>query len=103
MTKTKQLGRPRTIKGSPMTVNLDELTRALAAKLGNGNASAGLRAAVLIASGAASSPPSQQPVAPAFPMPAPPAQPRLYPDPPAQHTPYPPVAYLLPDDPRSDQ
>lgn len=51
MSKTQSLGRPATVKGRPITINIDDLTRSLAAKLGNGNVSAGLRFAVAVASG----------------------------------------------------
>lgn len=43
MSKTPALGRPATIKGRPVTITLDDLSRAIAARLGNGNVSAGIR------------------------------------------------------------
>lgn len=81
MTKTQTLGRPATVRGRPLTITLDELSRAFAAQLGNGNVSAGIRLAL------------QQAMTPA-------PQPRLYPEPPAQQRaqpfpapPYPPIPY----------
>lgn len=76
------LGRPAKIKGKLVMVNLDALSHALAAQLGHGNVSAGVRFALQQAVSA----PPPQPAAPA---------PRLCPEPPQAQsfpvpTPYPP-------------
>lgn len=68
MTKTQTLGRPATVRGRPLTITLDDLSRAFAAQLGNGNVSAGIRLALQ----QAMTPPTPQPHQ-TFPMPTPPA------------------------------
>lgn len=73
----RPLGRPAKIKGKLVMVNLDAWSHAIAAQLGHGNVSAGVRLALQKAVSA----PPPRPAAPA---------PRLYPEPTVQ---YPPIPY----------